>query len=169
MALGGRARGGPGLRGWLGGTAAGRSPILRPGGGNHRRADCFVQPGGHGPGGGRRSPGLWGQGWGLPSRSTYAAQIAALLTAQWSGMPAAALGAWLLWRGRLRATMPPLQALPRYRPNLDRLTRLLTLVIAVAVVLNGLPFWARPRWIGWPRRFVLGKFGVCFRPAAPTD
>ena len=90
--------------------------------------------------------GLWGQGWGLPSRSTYAAQIAALLTAQWSGMPAAALGAWLLWRGRLRATMPPLQALPRYRPNLDRLTRLLTLVIDVAVVLNGLPFWARPRW-----------------------
>ena len=113
--------------------------------------------------------GLWGQGWGLPSRSTYAAQIAALLTAQWSGMPAAALGAWLLWRGRLRATMPPLQALPRYRPSLDRLTRLLTLVIDVAVVLNGLPFWARPRWIGWPRRFVLGKFGVCFRPAAPTD
>ena len=87
--------------------------------------------------------GLWGQGWGLPSRSTYAAQIAALLMAQWSGLPGAALGAWLLWRRRLRATMPPLQALPRCRPNLDRLTRLLTLVIAVAVVLNGLPFWAR--------------------------
>jgi hypothetical protein len=50
--------------------------------------------------------GLWGQGWGLPSRSTYAAQIAALLTAQWSGLPAAALGAWLLWRGRLRASVP---------------------------------------------------------------
>jgi hypothetical protein len=26
-----------------------------------------------------------------------------------------------------------------------------------------------PRWIGWPRRFALGKFGVCFRPAAPRD
>jgi hypothetical protein len=51
--------------------------------------------------------GLWGQGWwGLPSRSTYAAQIAALLTAQSSGLPAAALGAWLLWRGRLRASVP---------------------------------------------------------------
>ena len=87
--------------------------------------------------------GVWGQGWGLPSRSTYAAQIAALLAAQWSGLPGAALGAWLLWRGRLRATMPPLRALPRCRPNLDRLTRLLTLVIAVAVMLNGLPFWAR--------------------------
>ena len=88
--------------------------------------------------------GVWGQGWGLPSRSTYAAQIAALLAAQWSGLPGAALGAWLLWRGRLRATMPPLRALlPRCRPNLDRLTRLLTLVIALAVVLNGLPFWAR--------------------------
>jgi hypothetical protein len=87
--------------------------------------------------------GVWGQGWGLPSRSTYAAQIAALLAAQWSGLPGAALGAWLLWRGRLRATLPPLRALPRCRPNLDRLTRLLTLVIAVAVMLNGLPFWAR--------------------------
>jgi len=88
--------------------------------------------------------GVWGQGWGLPSRSTDAAQIAALLAAQWSGLPAAALGAWLLWRGRLRATKPPLRALlPRCRPNLDRLTRLLTLVIALAVVLNGLPFWAR--------------------------
>ena len=50
--------------------------------------------------------GFWGQGWGLPSRSTYAAQIAALLTAQSSGLPAAALGAWLLWRGRLRASVP---------------------------------------------------------------
>jgi hypothetical protein len=50
--------------------------------------------------------GLWGQSWGLPSRSTYAAQIAALLTAQSSGLPAAALGAWLLWRGRLRASVP---------------------------------------------------------------
>lgn len=87
--------------------------------------------------------GVWGQGWGLPSRSTYAAQIVALLAAQWSGLPGAALGAWLLWRGRLRATLPPLRALPRCRPNLDRLTRLLTLVIAVAVMLNGLPFWAR--------------------------
>jgi hypothetical protein len=87
--------------------------------------------------------GVWGQGWGLPSRSTYAAQIAVLLTAQWSGLPGAALGAWLLWRRRLRATMPPLQVLPRCSPNLDRLTRLLTLVIALAVVLNGLPFWAR--------------------------
>jgi hypothetical protein len=29
--------------------------------------------------------GVWGQGWGLPSRSTDAAQIAALLAAQWSG------------------------------------------------------------------------------------
>ena len=87
--------------------------------------------------------GVWGQGWGLPSRSTYAAQIAALLAAQWSGLPGAALGAWLLWCGRLRATLPPLRALPRCRPNLDRLTRLLTLVIAVAVMLNGLPFWAR--------------------------
>lgn len=87
--------------------------------------------------------GLWGEGWGLPSRSTYAAQIAVLFTAQWSGLPGAALGAWLLWRRRLGATMPPLQALPRCRPNLDRFTRLLTLVIALAVVLNGLPFWAR--------------------------
>ena len=50
--------------------------------------------------------GVWGQGWGLPSRSTYAAQIAALLAAQWSGLPGAALGAWLLWRGRLRASVP---------------------------------------------------------------
>ena len=86
---------------------------------------------------------LWGEGWGLPSRSTYAAKMAALLTAQWSGLPAAALGVWLLWRGRLRASMPPHPALTSSRPNLDRLTRLLTLVIAVAVVLNGLPFWAR--------------------------
>jgi hypothetical protein len=39
--------------------------------------------------------------------------------------------------------MPPHPALTSSRPNLDRLTRLLTLVIAVAVVLNGLPFWAR--------------------------
>ena len=53
--------------------------------------------------------------------------------------------------------------------NLDRLTRLLKLVIASAVVLNGLPFWARRRWIGWPRRFALGTFGARFRPAAPTD
>jgi hypothetical protein len=53
--------------------------------------------------------------------------------------------------------------------NLDRLTRLLMLVIALAVVLNGLPFWARSRWIGWPRRIALGKFGVRFRPAAPMD
>ena len=53
--------------------------------------------------------------------------------------------------------------------NLDRLTRLLKLVIALAVVFNGLPFRARRRWIGWPRRFALGKFGVGFRPAAPTD
>ena len=50
--------------------------------------------------------GLWGQGWGLPSRSTYAAQIAALFAAQWSGLPGAALGAWLLWRGRLRVSVP---------------------------------------------------------------
>jgi hypothetical protein len=88
--------------------------------------------------------GVWGQGWELPSPSTYAAQIAALFAAQWSGLPGAALGAWLLWRGRLRATMPLLPVLlPRCRPNLDRLTRLLMLVIALAVVLNGLPFWAR--------------------------
>ena len=50
--------------------------------------------------------GVWGQGWGLPSRSTYAAQIAALSAAQWSGLPGAALGAWLLWRGRLRVSVP---------------------------------------------------------------
>ena len=87
--------------------------------------------------------GLWGQGWGLPSRSTYAAQIAALLTLEWIGLPAAALGAWLLWRGRLGASLPPWRALSRCRPSLDRITRLLTLVIALAVVLNGLPFWAR--------------------------
>jgi hypothetical protein len=31
---------------------------------------------------------------------------------------------------------------------------------------NGRP---GPRWIGWPRRFALGKIGVCFRPAAPRD
>ena len=79
------------------------------------------------------------------------------------------LGAWLLWRGRLRASVPLQRALTSSRPNLDRLTRLLQLVIALAVALNGLPFWARRRWIGWPRRFALGKFGACFRPAAPTD
>jgi hypothetical protein len=33
---------------------------------------------------------LWGRGWGLPSRSIYAAQIAALFAAQWSGLPGAA-------------------------------------------------------------------------------
>ena len=169
MALGGRARGGPGIRGWLGGTAAGRSRSSARVAATIAALTVLFSLVAMGLAVAAVRLGLWGQGWGLPSRSTYSAQIAALLTAQWSGMPAAALGAWLLWRGRLRATMPPLQALPRYRPSLDRLTRLLTLVIDVAVVLNGLPFWARPRWIGWPRRFVLGKFGVRFRPAAPTD
>ena len=33
--------------GWLGGTSAGRSAILRPRGGNHRRVDCFDLSGGH--------------------------------------------------------------------------------------------------------------------------
>ena len=51
----------------------------------------------------------------------------------------------------------------------ERPGRLLKLVIVVAVALNGLPLWARRRWIGWPRRFALGKFGACFRPAAPRD
>jgi len=87
--------------------------------------------------------GLWGQGWGLPSRSTYAAQIAALLTLEWIGLPSAFLAAWLLWRERLRASTPPQRSLSGDRLSLDRTTRLLTLVIVLAVVLNGLPFWAR--------------------------
>jgi hypothetical protein len=69
----------------------------------------------------------------------------------------------------MRASVPLQRALTSSRPNLDRLTRLLKLVIALAVALNDLPYWARRRWIGWPRRFALGKFGVRFRPAAPRD
>lgn len=112
--------------------------------------------------------GVWGQGWGLPSRSTDAAQITALLAAQWSGLPGAALGAWLLWRGRLRTAKPPLRALlPRCRPNLDRLTRLLTLVIALAVVLNGLPFWARRIGLLERQAYRQDRARFCTSPVQP--
>lgn len=43
---------------------------------------------------------LWGQAWDLPSRSGYAARLAALATAQILGLPCAAGGAWLLLRQR---------------------------------------------------------------------
>ena len=44
--------------------------------------------------------GLWGQDWGLPNRSGHAARLAALQAAQFSGLPAAALGGWGLARQR---------------------------------------------------------------------
>jgi len=89
--------------------------------------------------------GLWGQGWGLPSRSSYAAQIAGLQTAQWAGPAAAALGAWGLWRQRRgRSLLPRPHLLEAGRAlGLDGLTRLLSTAIVIAVLLNGLPFWAR--------------------------
>jgi hypothetical protein len=87
--------------------------------------------------------GLWGQGWGLPSRTTYAAQIAGRHALEWIGLPNALLAAWLLWRERLRGSTPPRRSLTTGPLSLDRITRLLTLVIVLAVALNGLPFWAR--------------------------
>ena len=111
--------------------------------------------------------GLWGQGWGLPSRATYAAQIAGLLTLEWIGLPNALLAAWLLWRERLRGSSPPRRSLTWGRFNRDRITRLLSLVIVLAVVLNGLPFWARR--IGLLEREAYNRdlSGFCRPPLQP--
>lgn len=46
---------------------------------------------------------LWGQEWGIPSRSGYAARLAVLAAAELGGLPSALVGGWWLWRGRLRA------------------------------------------------------------------
>lgn len=45
---------------------------------------------------------LWGQGWGIPSRSGYAARLAVLAAAELVGLPSALVGGWWLLRGRLR-------------------------------------------------------------------
>lgn len=45
---------------------------------------------------------LWGQGWGIPSRSGYAARLAVLAAAELVGLPSALVGGWWLWRNRLR-------------------------------------------------------------------
>lgn len=113
--------------------------------------------------------GLWGQGWGLPSRSSYAAQIAGLLSAQWAGPAAAALGAWGLWRQRHGSSLfprPRLQEAGRAL-GLDGLTGLLSAVVVIAVLLNGLPFWARR--IGLIERAAYGRDVAlfCRRPVQP--
>lgn len=44
---------------------------------------------------------LWGQHWGLPSRSGHAARLASLTMAEITGWPSAVLGAWWLYCQRL--------------------------------------------------------------------
>jgi hypothetical protein len=91
--------------------------------------------------------GLWGQGWALSSRAAYAAQRVAPLTAEGLGLPAAALGGWVLWRTRLPGSWRPWRVL-RANPCTgewkgDRMTRVVVGAMILAVVLNGLPFWMR--------------------------
>ena len=43
---------------------------------------------------------LWGQAWGVPSRSGYAARVAVLTGAELMGLPSAFGGGWWLFRGR---------------------------------------------------------------------
>ncbi len=45
---------------------------------------------------------LWGQAWGVPSRSGYAARLGVLAAAELVGLPSALWGGWWLLRERLR-------------------------------------------------------------------
>lgn len=62
--------------------------------------------GGHGPGGGRRSPGSLGPGLGAPQPFHLRRPDRRAAHGAMERYARRCLGAWLLWRGRLRASVP---------------------------------------------------------------